>query len=246
LKRKLIALDLALVAAIGAASWKLRQDWVSLRAREHKLHERPVKGSQPPVLNVAPAPQPVAAVGYAEIAQNMLFSKDRNPDVVIEPEPAPKPKPMPPLPVLYGVMNLLDSTTVVMSENAASPHHGVRVGGQIGPFKLVAVNREDITFEWEGNPVTKKIDEILVREPVPAATSASTVASRTPKPAPRPAPATPVKADPAPGADTGNGVRACQPGDSSPAGTVTDGYRKLMSTTPFGSMCRWEPIQKSQ
>jgi hypothetical protein len=244
LKRKLIALDLALVAAIGAASWKLRQDWVTLRAREHKLYLRPVKGSQPPVLNVAPAPQPVAAVGYAEIAQQMLFSRDRNPNVVIEPEPV-KEKPMPPLPVLYGVMNLVDSTTVVMSETPVAPHRGVRLGDSIGPFKLLAVNREDITLEWEGKSVTKKIDAMLVRE-APAAPTASK-SERTQQAPQRPsAPAPPPKADPVPGADTGNGVRACQPGDSSPAGTVTDGYRKLVSTTPFGSMCRWEPIPKSQ
>lgn len=241
MKRKLIALDLALVAAIGAASWKLRQDWVTLRAREYKLHQRSVKGSQPPALNVAPAPQPVAAVGYAEIAQQMLFAKDRNPDVVIDPVAEAKPTPMPPLPVLYGVMNLLDSTTVVMSENAGAPHQGVRLGDQIGPFKLVAVSREDITFEWDGQPVIRKIDDMLVREPAPAAPS-NVSAARTPQPAPRPSQAPPPKADAAPGADIGNGLRACQAGDSSPAGTTAGGYRKSVAATPFGSACRWEPI----
>lgn len=239
MKRKLIALDLALVAAIGAASWRLRQDWITLRAREHRLYQRSVKGSQPPVFNVAPAPQPVAAVGYAEIALKMLFSKDRNPDVVIEPTKEPPPKPMPPLPLLYGVMNLLDSTTVVMSENAAAPHQGVRLGEQIGPFTLVAVTREDITLDWDGQPITKKIDDMLVRQPVPAAPS--NVAAKPAQPV-RVEGQAPPKADAAPGADIGNGVRACQAGDSSPAGTVSSGYRKAVSATPFGSACRWEPI----
>jgi len=239
LKRKLIALDLALIAAIGAVSWKLRQDWVTLRAREHKLHLRSVKGSQPPVFNAAPAPQPVAAVGYAEIAQKMLFSRDRNPDVVVEVE-QPKPKPMPPLPVLYGVMNLLDSTTVVMSENANAPHHGVRLGEQIGPFTLVAVNREDITFEWEGESVTKKIDDMLVRQPAPAAPA--NVPAKPAGPPPRVEGQPVPKADAVPGADIGSGIKACQAGDSSPAGTVSGGYRKSVSATPFGSVCRWEPI----
>jgi len=241
LKRKLIALDLALVAAIGAASWRLRQDWITLRAREHRLQQRSVKGGPPPVLNVAPAPQPVAAVGYVEIAQKMLFSKDRNPDVVIEPPKEPPPKPMPPLPLLYGVMNLLDSTTVVMSEKVGAPHQGVRLGDQIGPFTLVAVNREDITFDWEGQPVTRKIDDMLVRQPAPAPPSSV--------PAPRPSQPSRVegqtpspKADAAPGADMGNGIRACQAGDSSPAGTVSGGYKKSLTATPFGSVCRWEPI----
>jgi len=243
LKRKLIALDLALVAAIGAASWKLRQDWIALRAREQSLRMRSAKGSQSGVFNAAQAPQPVAAVGYAEIAQKTLFAKDRNPDVVVDVE-QPKPKPMPPLPVLYGVMNLLDSTTVVMSENPAAPHHGVRLGEQIGPFTLLAVTREDITFDWEGQAVTKKIDDMLVRQPAPA--PPSNVPAKPPA-APGRVEGAPVpKADPVPGADIGSGIKACQPGDSSPAGTISGGYRKSMTATPFGSICRWESVEKSQ
>lgn len=241
MKRKLIALDLALIAAIGAASWRLRQDWITLRAREDKLHQRSARGGQPPVLNVAPAPQPVAAVGYAEIAQKMLFSRDRNPDVVIELPKEPAPKPMPPLPLLYGVMNLLDSTTVVMSENAAAAHQGVRLGEQIGAFTLVAVDREEITFEWEGQPVTRRIDEMLLREPAPAP-PVNVSGPRAQQPAPSQPQAPPPKADAAPGVDIGNGLRACQAGDPSPGGTVSGGYRKSVVATPFGAACRWEPI----
>jgi mannose-6-phosphate isomerase-like protein (cupin superfamily) len=45
-----------------------------------------------------------------------------------------------------------------------------------------------------------------------------------------------------PGADVGDGYRSCVPGDSSPAGTIADGYRKVMSTSPFGVSCGWEKI----
>lgn len=239
MKRKLLALDLALIAAIGAACWRLRVDWLALRARDVKLRQLSVRPGRPMEMNVAPPPQPVAAVRYAEIAQKMLFSKDRNPDVAVEPPKEPPPKQMPPLPLLYGVLNLMDSTTVVMSEKASAPHQGVRLGQQIGEFTLVAVNRDEITFEWDGKPVTKRIDEMLVREPAPAA-SVNNTTPRTPTPSASQAP--PPKADAAPGADVGNGIKACQPGDSSPAGTVSGGYRKSVATTPFGASCRWEPI----
>jgi mannose-6-phosphate isomerase-like protein (cupin superfamily) len=46
-----------------------------------------------------------------------------------------------------------------------------------------------------------------------------------------------------PGADVGEGYRSCLPGDNSPSGTIADGYRKVMSTSPFGVSCGWEKIQ---
>jgi mannose-6-phosphate isomerase-like protein (cupin superfamily) len=46
-----------------------------------------------------------------------------------------------------------------------------------------------------------------------------------------------------PGADVGEGYRGCLPGDTSPSGTIVDGYRKVMTTSPFGVSCGWEKIQ---
>ena len=43
-----------------------------------------------------------------------------------------------------------------------------------------------------------------------------------------------------PGQDVGSGFRACVPGDTTPAGTVKQGYRKFTANTPFGASCRWE------
>jgi hypothetical protein len=38
------------------------------------------------------------------------------------------------------------------------------------------------------------------------------------------------------------GIKLCQAGDSNPAGTVVDGYRKVIKATPFGGICSWEPL----
>jgi mannose-6-phosphate isomerase-like protein (cupin superfamily) len=46
-----------------------------------------------------------------------------------------------------------------------------------------------------------------------------------------------------PGADLGLGYRGCVAGDNSPAGTIVDGYRKVMTTGPFGVSCGWEKVQ---
>jgi hypothetical protein len=46
-----------------------------------------------------------------------------------------------------------------------------------------------------------------------------------------------------PGKDVGGGYHTCLPGDTSPPGTVVDGLKKLVNTTPFGVTCRWEPVK---
>ena len=45
-----------------------------------------------------------------------------------------------------------------------------------------------------------------------------------------------------PGVDVGEGLKGCQVGDSTPAGAVVDGYRKVIAQTPFGGSCRWEKV----
>jgi mannose-6-phosphate isomerase-like protein (cupin superfamily) len=46
-----------------------------------------------------------------------------------------------------------------------------------------------------------------------------------------------------PGADVGEGYRSCLPNDNSPNGTLADGYRKVVTTSPFGVSCGWEKTQ---
>ena len=241
MKTKLLLLNAALLVAIGAGAWRLRESWVAARAREEAVLHRRVPAKSLGTAPVGPRVEPVLATNYVDIAEKMLFAKDRNPTVIVEVKPEP-PKPMPKLPTLYGVMSLLDGTTVIMSEKPEMKHVGVRPGDKIGEFTLVAVNRDEITFAWEGKQVTRKIDDMIDRaspvQPAPSnVTPRSGVAGVAP---PHPA-APPKKADPTPGVEVAKGIRACQPGDTSPAGTVADGYKKLVSPTPFGDSCRWVP-----
>lgn len=243
MKRKLVALDLALLVAIGAVSWRLRENWAAARAREQKLYRETRRAAQSPGVSVPAAPEPVTAAGYADIAQKMLFSKDRNPTVVIEPAPAPPPKPMPPLPVLYGVMNLLDGATVIMSERVNTPHQGVRTGDKVGEFTLVAVTRDEITLDWDGTAITKQIDEMIDRSAKEPAQPPSET-GRSQQTAVNAVAQQPVqqRAEAVPGVDVGKGMRSCLPGDTSPAGTVSNGYRKVVRATPFGDQCHWEQL----
>ncbi len=45
------------------------------------------------------------------------------------------------------------------------------------------------------------------------------------------------------GADWGSGFRACVAGDTSPAGTILDGYKKVISHTMMGQNCHWEQVK---
>jgi hypothetical protein len=48
---------------------------------------------------------------------------------------------------------------------------------------------------------------------------------------------------PAPGMEMGAGFRGCIAGDTSPAGTVVDGYKKNIVQGLIGQQCFWEKIK---
>ena len=245
-------MNFVLLLAVGAATWRLREDWIAARVRERALLHQTVKPLLPPPVIFTKPVEPVVATSYAEIVQKMLFSKDRNPTVVIPVAPPPAPKPMPPLPLLYGVMNLVDGTTAIMSEKAGAKHRGVRLGEKVGEFTLVAVTRDEITLDWEGKEINKRIEEMIDRgapasgPPPPGPPNGSRPTSgpapaNSAQPQPPP-PQPPPKGEAAPGSDIGNGKRACNAGDTSPAGTQSGGFRKALYPTPFGNACQWEPL----
>ncbi len=103
MKRKLILLNVALLVLAAAAAWQLRARWREGQAQERKLLQQSVKPVVPPPPPALEAPQAAKAAGYSEVAQKTLFSRDRNPNVVVEVAP---PKPVPEFPVAYGIMNL--------------------------------------------------------------------------------------------------------------------------------------------
>jgi hypothetical protein len=237
-KRKLLLANLALLALCAAGGMHLRREWTEARAREDAVLLKRIQPAPPPPMAPLPATEPVKAAGYNDIAQKMLFSKDRNSVVVVEPPPPPKEVPMPALPLFHGMLDLGDGPMAIMSEGTKGPHRDYQPGDKVGAFKLVAVNNEELVLEWEGKTITKRVDEILDRStPAPPAPGPATAA---PPPIAPPV----VKGEAAPGVDLGQGAKACQPGDTSPAGTVADGMRKVIKATPFGSRCYWETEKK--
>ncbi|MGQ9634862.1 MAG: hypothetical protein ACUVXB_11530 [Bryobacteraceae bacterium] len=250
MKRKIIVLNVVLAALAGAAAWQLHVRQKEIRAQESKLLRQPPPAPAPvPVPELNPPP-PARPADYGEVAQKTLFTPDRNPDVVIE---APPPKPVPPFPVAYGLMNLGDAPTVILSEKPGAPNRGYRAGDKVGEFVLASIHNDELVFEWDGKQFRKTLQDLKpdANTPQPAPTAASAVAP-PPVPETAPAPVTTTvgsvsasssQSESGPGRDTGDGYRACVPGDTTPAGTVRDGFRKVIYQTPFVAVCRWEPVK---
>ena len=151
---------------------------------------------------------------------------------------------MPQLPVAYGVMNLGDGPTAILSEKPGAQHRSYRAGEKVGPFKLVALNNRELVLEWEGKYVKKTIEELTDRKPIVVQQAEPAAASTPNAPAQQQITTLSGEAKPAaPGVDIGASARGCTPGDTSPAGTVQDGFRKVIAKTPFGDTCRWEPVK---
>lgn len=239
MNRKILALNLGLLVLLGTLAWMLRAQWRETRARELAALSRPPRGKAllPPPSPVPP--QPAVPADYLDVAQKTLFSKDRNPNVIIDVAPPPPPKPEeppPPRPAYYGQMALGDPVAFLGVDR--SGQKGFHVGDKVGPFKLVAFNRDTITFEWKDKTLKYPLAELKPKDSVAAqpAAPAAGVASA--------GPVIGITQEKTPVLGVLNGqTRACVAGDNSPAGTVKDGFKKSITPGMFGPTCQWEPVQ---
>ena len=116
---------------------------------------------------------------------------------------------------------------------------------QIGDWKIVSVDNQYVVFEWDGKQFKKRIDELMDRSGL----AAETAQRQLPPPLPtrrlpprRKVCRIPSKSDH--WVDVGaDDMRGCKPGDDSAPGTVVDGFKKVVSSTPFGNACRWEQVK---
>jgi hypothetical protein len=263
---RLLFLNLMLAAGVMLAGWKLYANYQADRAQREAFLRRPVNPADVAAHTPSEAAKPVQPASFLQVAQQMLFSKDRNPNVIIEIEPPkvpPPPPPIPAFPAAYGILSFGGDVVVLLSD--AGKQKGYRLGDSVGPFKLSAIKGEDLTFEWNGQVFKKTLTELkkLAATAPPPSTSASasngstgaSVSSASLSPAEAAAKvvsqqvtqeayknelsrvAGPAASGPA-GAD-----RVCDPSDTSPAGTIQAGYRKRLIQTPFGNNCIWEPVR---
>ena len=246
MNRRILALNLALLALLGTLGWLLRAHWREARAQHLATLSKQPRGTTQLPPPSPPPPEAAVPSNYLEVAQKMLFSKDRNPNVIIEPPPpppAPKPEqPPPPRPTYYGQMGLGEPVAFLSGEKGGQK--GFRVGDQVGPFKLVAFNSETITLEWKGKMLEYKLAELKPQPGITAAAAQPGVPTFVPGQIVSAGPVIGISTDKNPVLGPQNGeTRGCVVGDNSPSGTVKDGVKKSVIPRPFGQMCQWEPIK---
>ena len=244
MNRRLLILDVALVAIAVAGLWRLRGDL--RRARDRYLILQPVTATplKGPLVE-AGAPPNVQPSAYIDAAQNFLFSTDRNPNVVVEAHPV---KPRPALPQLFGVMNLGGGPIAIMSATPSAAHKTVRVGEAIGDFKLLAAGGDKITLEWDGQKIDAQVSDVLVK---PAAADQGGGPANMAVPSGQTSGANVINPNAgrgefligAPMQGASGTIYSSPPGDTAPNGTVYQNKRKVVRQTPFGSQAWWEDVK---
>jgi hypothetical protein len=243
LNRKLILLNLALIALAGLLFWQLRARRIELRAHERAMLDQKAHAAPTLPPPAAAPPRQITPAEYIEVAQKMLFTKDRNPTVIIEVPPKKPDPPLPPLPSYHGQM-AIGEPVVFLSADASSGQKSYRTGETVGKFKLVSFDRENITLAWEDKTIERKLADLAPKEvvPPPPSTSAPAAAAR-PASVPLAPPRALAAGEPTLGTDMGGGFHGCVAGDTLPNGTVKDGYKKVMAQTLFGASCHWEQVK---
>jgi hypothetical protein len=244
LKKRLVLLNLVLLATLVLLGWQLRQKVRQAKQRETAMLSKTIPAAPVPGVAALPKRSPLDATAYQDTVAKNLFSKDRNPSPIPDPPaPPPPPPPQPAFPVVRGVMlwNGAPPTAVMSVQKGSTEQHGYHPGDKVGEWKIVSVDNKYIGLEWNGQQFLKRIDELIDRTPIVMAEA--------------PAPQSTVQATPAApsknlsetkngqGADMGADYRGCVADDKSPPGTVVDGRKKMVNETPFGSVCRWEPVK---
>ena len=120
------------------------------------------------------------------------------------------------------------------------PEKAIKPGETIGQFKLVDVNTNEITFAWtfNGEMARRSLSELAdtaarLRRRISRPAAGRERSQRRRRPKQRWGRAR----------SPGSGFKTCQPNDSTPDGTVVGGFRKMITTTPFGKSCRWDPVK---
>jgi hypothetical protein len=242
MNRRLILLNAVLVVVLMYGGVQLRNEYRAAKARAATVgrQSRIQPVAAPPFAPLPPDPA-VMATGYNFIAQKFLFHPSRDPNVAHDPPPAPPPPPPPPpmpeLPRYHGQMNLGDGPMALVVEHPGMAEKALKAGDSIGQFKMLDVNTNEITFQWTttGETVRRSLRELSDHSPVAAAQPAAAGPVAPPPPA--------AQVPLGPGELTPQGMKTCQPNDSTPDGTVTGGFRKVSIAGPFGKTCLWEPVK---
>lgn len=259
MKRKLLLLNLALLALLLAGGFEFHRRVEQARSRYGILQRFDAAKQAPPF----PSPQAADRVRQAEylpIVDRLLFYQDRNAIVEVE-APVEKVVERPALPVLSGVMNFGEGPIALMADTPRAAPRPVEVGEKVGEYTFLGFSGDKLKLAWQGEQFEVSQDRLAAElDSSPRTTSRSATVSSNPSGTAarrsaanrRQAIRTETKAQQPPaetrktlggryniGPEIRSGVLRADPKDTSPAGTEYEGYRKVVNPTPFGNQSWW-------
>lgn len=242
--RRLLLLNALLAGMFILGAAELYRQVVEADGRYARL-EAFTDPKQPPKFPAPADPTPARPADFMPVVDRLLFSADRNAEVVVETAEVVV-DPRPPLPQLSGLVDFGGGPSALMTADSAKAPVWLAVGDKIGEFVYEGVEGENIKLKWKEESFTATKEQ-LSRAPEPTRRPAARASAiRNPR-APQAAKAAAAPADLAGvgqdnriGPEIGPGRYATVRGDDSPEGTEHNGLVKKTRKTPFGSTSWWE------
>lgn len=224
--RRLLILNLVLVALVSAGAVRLHNDYLMFEGTHQPGAIQPQVESLPKVA-VTPAANALPPADWTEIPSHNLFSFDRTDIAILEPPaPATPPTPPGPKPFLFGTMALgNDRTAMVASGKQGNRNYKpMKIGETIDGWTITQILSESIVIK--ANSIE---DSVLMND---ALAQVSRDAARTVAPA---APPVISIGQPAPPPASASAPSIFQPSASQPAaGQPPRQRRRITQQTPFG------------
>ena len=242
--RRLLLLNALLAGMLILGTVELYRQVIEAGARYERLQAF-TDPKQPPEFPAPADPSPIRPAEFMPVVDRLLFSPDRNAEIVVE-TVAPEVAPRPPLPQLSGLVDFGGGPTALMTADSARPPVWLAIGDKVGDFVFEGLEGEDIKLKWKEESFTATKEQ-LSRAPEPPRRTSARAPGRSARPEGPRAAAAGAPADLAGGGqdarigpEIGPGRYAVVRGDDSPEGTEHNGLVKKVRKTPFGSSSWWE------
>ena len=176
MRRKLLLLNLVLLALVAAAAWRLRVNWLAGRAEEQKppLPGEAGRGRGPGTRTASPTRQRGRL--RRRRAEGALCQR---PESEGDGGGGARQADAAPAAGLrgdgHGQRARGDS-----ERKAGGVNRGYSLGEKVGDFTLVAVEDDEFVFDWEGQEIRKKLLELRPQPGTPAPQAATAAAAASP------------------------------------------------------------------
>lgn len=242
--RKLLLLNLLLAGVFIVGAAELYRQVVEAGQRHERLGAFS-DPKHPPEFPTPADPNPTRPADFMPVVERLLFSADRNAEVVVETAEVEAAR-RPALPQLSGLVDFGSGPSALMTAESGGSPVWLAIGDKIGDFVYEGVEGEDIKLKWKEESFTATREQLRHAPEPPRRSAARPPSARNPRSpqggraAAAPADLAGVGQDNRIGPEIGPGRYAVARGDDSPEGTEHNGLVKRVRKTPFGASSWWE------